>query len=341
MIECLSKLVGIKGACSDIAGFDQYVNSLTGISIEAAEAAINSEKESGFALLQEKIDLAQDAMASEMRSFLSNKMRQDSLIDSDVIGRFSDDMSIVPAEAYLKGIQLRMIGYLNAEVVITSVRLMCQHTGSVTVHIYDLIQNKEVYSFDLDAVAGELVEKTINFRHTIFSKWLNLAIVYDATSIGGYSTAVYNGTANCATCGPFASFFQCGWGNGHYAYARAIKLDSAKAKTNQNVIGTPYTAGLGITYSLTCSPEQLLCQLAPSLAYPLLWKAGMFIMEEMRFSKRLNSVITLHKSEHKELWTLYESRYEAAMNEIFQNIRLPNDTCFRCNPRTKSVSALP
>lgn len=341
MLPCLNNLVGIKGSCSDTAGpYQYYVNQLDGISIEAAEAAIDKEKESGFALLQEKIELAQDAMAIELSGFFADKIRLDSLIDEDIIGMYSDNMPAQAPEAYYKGVQLRMMGAANAEVFISSVRLFCQTTGAVTVKIIDLITGKTVNTFSIDAVAGEIVEKVINFKFPIFSKWLNLAVVYDASAIQSVQSHPYLGRANCNTCGIFANMFKCG-GIGHYSYTRGIKLPLAGTLSQEKIIATPNTSGLSLTYSLVCSPEPLLCKLAPALAWPLLHKAGMFILDAMRFSKRLNSIVSLYKSEHKELSALYQMRYEASMDDIFKNIRMPDDICFRCEPKTKAVTAIP
>lgn len=337
--SCLDNIIGIRGLCSDTENQGcLWLNDLPGITIANANAAINSEQESGFALLQQKKVLAIETVKANARAFFANKMRLDSLIDSDVLGRYDQDMPTEAAAATYKGIQIRSDNYHHAELIISSIRLQAQATGTVTVKVFDLLTGKEVDSIDIACIANEITEKVVNLVYKPFNKRFNLLFAYDATAVAAYETKAYYGRAAC--CGAFSGYYQCGC-SPYYLSTRAASIGLATQKINTNITAATSTGGLSLTYSMVCSIEPLLCQVAPAIALPLLHKWGQLAMEEFVYSKRLNSVITLNKENHKELWGLYEQRYSESMSQFFENMLLPKDPCYNCSPKVRATTVVP
>ena len=109
----------------------------------------------------------------------------------------------------------------------------------------------------------------------------------------------------------------------------------------QNLKGASSTGGLSINYSLSCDIEPYLCSIKNTLAMPLLYKTGALLMEELIYSKRLNSVINVYKTDHKELFDKFEAEYMSSMKAIFNNLPTPRDVCFDCNSSIKFVAIAP
>lgn len=333
-MNCLNNLVGIKGGCEDETA-SLFINDLAGINVQAADAAISSEYQSGFELLRTKRTLAIEAIRNDIRQFLSGKIKLDSLIDSDIIGYYKDNLPTYASEAgYYKGTQLRIDEASHSELFVSSVRFQSQSTGDVTVHVFDLITGKEIDTYTIECVADEVTELVVNKTYQPFNKRLNLFFAVDPTA--AYESTAYHGSSIC--CGALAGFYRCG---GNMAYTRTAKIATSGTLINSNLESISTTAGLSLTYSLVCSAEPLICQLAGALGWPLLHRWGMEVMRELKFSKRLNSIVSLYAKDHAELLSEYEMEYSKSMDNLFRNIRMPNDRCYRCEPKTRATTLIP
>lgn len=69
------------------------------------------------------------------------------------------------------------------------------------------------------------------------------------------------------------------------------------------------------------------------LAYPMLYLAGIEIIKEALASTRFNSLLTLSRDKMTAIQEDYELEYGKAMDGVFKNLSIPNDTCFKCNSK--------
>jgi hypothetical protein len=65
------------------------------------------------------------------------------------------------------------------------------------------------------------------------------------------------------------------------------------------------------------------------LAEAIWYKAGAMIAEELKYSKRFNSIVTLYKADATELIAMYEEKMMESLNSTLQNMRVPDNYCFR------------
>ena len=338
-MDCLNNLIGIRGGCTEadapISGL--YLNDLTGITVNRAEAAIDEERESGLALLRDKLSQAESEIEATLRTHLSNKMELQSLVDSDIIGFPKEDMPTMASEAYYKGIQIRIDDISHSELHINNIRLQAQSSGDIDIKVFDLITNKLLDTITITTVADEVTELPVNKKYKPFNRRINLLFAYDATSTGSYEATVYAGKAGC--CGANKGWYQCRYGSS--IYTRAAKVGIGSQKINRNLTSLTYSPGLSINYSLVCSAEPLICTLAQALAVPIRYKAASLVLLEMMHSPRLNALITLNRESHEELLTMYEIKYQESIDSILKNISLPKDACYKCTPAVASRIHIP
>jgi hypothetical protein len=174
-----------------------------------------------------------------------------------------------------------------------------------------------------------------------------------------YKSYISRGAINqCVSCNQAASYnFE------RYIYFRAASIGKTQSKINSNLRGESTTSGLSITYSLNCNPESFICSIKKILATALWYRAGAEIMSEMEYSKRLNSVISIYKQDHKELRNYYMAKYNAELfggldpdgmvgvsenytyankkGGILNRINLPNDICFLCEKKVQTQIRVP
>ena len=73
---------------------------------------------------------------------------------------------------------------------------------------------------------------------------------------------------------------------------------------------------------------------------PVLFRAGYEVAKEMKFSQRLNSVVTVYNEDYQELMEMYDAEYRQQMGEILENVDLQN-ACLRCRKHARPETALP
>ena len=227
---------------------------------------------------------------------------------------------------------------------------MLQEDVTATVYIYDVTSGNELYSVDVNALAGQVITIPIRKSFTVENKVLSLFIGYNSGIAGTYKSYIYpnglNGYAGrygllgCATCTAaiqpyrYPSLFQ-------YTYFVPAEYDSTKSITYTNMQNSATTAGISVEYSIDCSLEPLLCALNSQLAWPLLYKAGARILRQYEASRQWNSFIILGKKERDDLIVDFEKVYETSMSKIFSSINLNDTMCFACKETLAGRTLLP
>jgi hypothetical protein len=331
-MACLDNIVGVRGCSNAPTGV--YLQNLTGITIADFDLAINTEQKAALPALQDIVQFATDYTLNNIRQYLSTKYELKAFIENDRLGYYYDNKEVIAADAgYLTGYEVRIdkTPYLSFEVGALS--LFVNTTGQIDVYVYDLIQGKLLDTISVDAVAGEIVTVYPKKSYATDKQRLHLFIGY--ASVASYKTSYTR---------PYSVAYEncCGacYNNGHI-YFGAKKILSASQKISDNLETNSYGAGLSFTYSLSCSFDEYLCAASSQLAFPILYKAGELVMQELKHSKRLQGAVTGFRATHDELMQYYSAEHLRLMGDLMNSIKLPESVCFSCNKKTKSVVNLP
>lgn len=332
-MDCLDNLIGISNICDEtVPSSGMYVQDLRGVTLKLADATIGSDMYSGVELIRQKITFAQNSMLSQLGNLLKEKFQKNSIIQNDAIGFYSRDQRAVALEAgKLKGIRAVVSQYPYTEFFISSITLLLNASITTNIYVYDLMTNKLLDTFPITTVADEPTEILVNKSYFSKKQRLSLFVCIDSSVAGTYESTLT--PSSCVGCSD-------SWSNRYVQFTQSYIL-SASNKTDANIRGNRGTNGLSFNYSLNCSSEQWICNIANQLAYPLLHKVGAEIMAECINSKRLNSIVSIYKDDHKTLLEHFENEYISSMSALLQNMKLPNDICFQCNSRVKKVVSIP
>ena len=328
-LNCLKNLVGIKNHDN---GAQAYVNSLPGISVLDFDKAINNESQNAMARIEELIDVAIQEVRQDVQNALLGKYELKTFIENDVIGYFEENQVIVPAVVGNKvGIQIRCNLTPYLKLFIRQIKLFCNYTGTVNIEIWDLTQNLQLNSLPVNSIAGQPVTITTDLEFLTNKQRLDLFIGYEST----FDSLKTNISAYTDDEGTASS-----WLNS-WLFVRGCSVKDGLPMLWENFNGNGGTAGISLDYSLQCSFDEKLCNIKNMLALPIQYKTGALMMKEMRYSKRLNGVVTCYTPDHKELQADYENEYQLRMNQLLQNMSMPADLCFSCASLTESRSILP
>lgn len=333
-LDCLDDLIGYRGECGTPESSSCIMlNDLPGVKIKELNAGVDEEMQNAFDLLDSKINLAKMAVANDVVTSLSANQRTYSHIEGDIVGKYQDDMPVIALEnGYYKGIKVQSFLSPYIEIFISSISLQVNTTGDRNVYVWNLITGKLLDTFVVTCVADEVSMVTVNKGYINNRQRMSLFIGYEST-IGTYETMI-GGSMGCKTCAPGS------YGNRFVSF-QGGKIGTATQKIQSNVQSLGTTSGLSITYGVNCAIEPFVCSIANLLSYPLMYKVAALIMQEMQYSKRLNSVVTVYRTDHKELHEYYESEYKRAMDNVLMNSVLTDSICFPCKPQVQVLTKVP
>jgi len=313
---CLSNLIGIRQGCGlPTPDSSLFINDLKGLSIKVVEAGVNEETESGIALIQEKIDFAKERILQDLRTFLQPKMRVRSIINQDTVGRYNDNLEPIALEAAkFKGVlvEIDKCDYLSFH--LASVRLKLDAALTTNILVIDLMTGLTLDTLPITTVADAHTELIINKVYPVKQQRLQLFIGIDSSVAGTFDTRLNE----CHTCSTFY--------RREMALFSAVEILQASQKIKDNTVKLTHTNGLSINYSVKCDIEPFVCNIADSLAWPMLHLIGAELMGELKVSERLNTTVVIHADNIEALEEQFMTTYSDSMNQLLDNLSIPEDS---------------
>lgn len=331
---CFDDIIGIDKLCSaETPSSGLFIQDLPGVTVKLADMAADEETSSGVALINEKITFATNSILQDIREFMLPYMKHNSALENSTIGYYQDDLLAVAAEAgYRKGIQVKIDNHRYLDFYINSIKLQTNTSGATSIYIYNLITGKLLDTIAITTVADVPTEVFVKKSYKTENQKLNLFIAIDG-NVGTYQTGLSKSHLGCQTC--------TGGYQNNYAIFQNVKIANAGPFTNVSTRATTYTTGLSINYSISCSIDVFACNISNLLAWPILHKTGAELMRELQYSRRLNSIIVIDKGMNEKLRAEFDAEYAKSMQRILDNISVPNDECFKCQQKIKSVVRTP
>lgn len=336
-MSCLDNVIGIKSTCTTTTGLSNFYIEDIGITADYAGQFINSEYASGIEFVRDKIRLATDLVRNTIINNFSDSINVKSLIDSKMLGDYQDSLQLKAGSvSTLGGISLRLINYNSYfNVFVNQVSIQISTTQTIPVFVYDLISGELIDTINIDAVANTIITKIVNKTYSSPKRKLDLIFVYDTEGINSNSCYLdYAG--GCGSCS--------GWRySNSYIESTPISLNESAYKIRSSLTSSSHTFGLSINYSVQCSIDNWICEIANLMALPILYKSGMEIMNYcILYSNRQNAAINIHAERNKDALSHFTQAYNNEMEATIKKINLPkNDICFKCNDFIMSAIILP
>lgn len=343
-MECFDNIIGLKGVC-DTPTTNLFLNTV-GVSKADCDNIVTKDYANVEAFVNEKVDASTQLIANTVNARYSKDYVTGKL--SKLGGRHYQTASIVEGVRLgirqnnqdektatgIAGIHLAMNNtdsYLRLN--ITEVSLYLKHSGVVPVFIYDLYENRILYTENITAITGQTVKIYPNLNLDSFQNPVNLLIGYDAGAITSYNTVIRSG----ACCGDYFCRQQ-------FMTSQGAQITEA-VKIQDNLTGLTHTAGVSVVYSVSCNHSGWLCNHLEALSLPILYKTASEIMLHGLHAsptQRANNTQTLNRELMQQRHEHYENKYVETFEAIVNSLVLPQDPrCFACVPSQKHVISLP
>jgi hypothetical protein len=333
-MNCWDNLIGISKVCDATTPVSNlYVNNLTGISIENINSIHNSEHDSGYSLILEKIDFSIEQIKQHLRGHYNTQMINNSVLTSGVKGFYNETSttkSVLSSRIYGIKLKINLNAYSELNVNSVTIRTTAAETGNIL--IIDLYTGDILDTIAFTTAGNEYTKIILNKTYPNKKQYLNLFIAYQLDNNNNVFDSTLYRNGSCGDC--FNNT------DSYFVYQSGY-LDGALQKIDSNLQNSSSTFGLSVDYNLSCSSEPLICNMANMFAYPLLYKVGAELMQELKYSDRLNSYVILNNATASELYDLYNNEYMSSMNAILNNMKVPNDVCFGCKPKMTYTAVIP
>jgi hypothetical protein len=332
-MACFDNLIALKELCQGVTPVSGIYFNDIGVDLTLIESILTKEYSGSEAYIQAKQAIALKQIQLEVAAHFGPAIKTRTIIDNARVGYTYPNLVSVAGAANHRGLSFSVYNqanYLNLE--IASIDLHVDVTASVDVLIYDTDQSKLLATIPVDGVAGQIV--TV-YPHTLLTsgkKYLNLFIGYDSTGINSYKTATHKGQC----CGVYSLT---------NSYVKAQGVSVTGLFTDENFTALQDTAGVSVTYSLSCDSTSWMCAFAQLLALPLAYKTAAEVYRSALHIapiSRANSTTTVNQEIMNANWAWHEGKYREAMDSILRRMHLPKDSiCFECDSYVRHQVILP
>lgn len=336
MDNCFSGVIGYKGNCATTTGSSGLYIEDIGITAKECDLYINSEYRNGDEFISDKIDFATTLVRKTIGNHFASYINTKSLIDSKMLGHYQDSLSLKSGSANTLGGMSVTLHNTNSyyNLFVNSISLQLSTTQNVDVLVYNLVTGELLDTLTISCVANKISTSYVNKTYSSSKRKLDLIFVYDTEGLS--SNTCQMDSAGCSTCNGFT------YKNG-YVTAQPVYMTESDSKIRSSLTASPHTYGLSVNYSIQCSLDNWLCELSHLVALPILYKAGIEIMQyAILYSNRQNSSVNIDAERNKERLEMYKQAYNESLDSTIKKINMPKyDTCFKCDEYLKSSIILP
>ncbi len=334
-VDCLKNVVGIDHTDNnDNPSSGLYMSTLEGIELNVADKSHPDKSKTGKNLIQQKIDEAGLEVKNRINDHIKPYMVKRSVLRNNNVGHYKPNLEAVSSESgVLKGIFIDIDRSPYLEFYLNTITIQLDSDVSVDVEVWDLMTGKKLDTITISAKQDEHTKSVVNNSYVTDGQRTQLFIGYDAGVAGTYETHIHKTMAGCRSCDRYYS--------NEFGTFSGQKIKKSDSKIQDNLDPINGSAGLSLDYSISCTAEQFVCNMANQIAWPMRYKAAQRIMLEMQVSKRLNSIVNIHGDTADFLQQFFEGRYEESMERVLQNMVIPADFCFACNQQIKNATRIP
>jgi len=337
--SCFNNLIALRGVCDDqIPKSGLFINDL-GISLNELNEFVSEDFVDGEDLFNTQYKIAVNIVTQTIHTYFQERYKAFSLIENKRVGYYDENNTLYAGGNELTGIMYELS---NTDSYLTfylhSISSFCNFTGNIPLFVYEMNNGTLLDTINIQSVSNSIVTTYANKEYYIDAQKVNLFIGYNTSGISFKGTSLTQ-SAGCTSCSKKPIY------NNQFLSAQGGTLPLTGDKTRNNFDGVGNTAGLSITHSLNCNHQGWLCNISNLIALPVLYKTASLIVEYGSLitpNEVLTNRSTMNRDLLKERQSLYEQKYTEAINNILQNIELPQDErCFRCRQKSRTAVMLP
>lgn len=333
-MDCLKDYIGLRGT-GLIPESGLYVNSLPGISLKVIDNMADQEQVTYAQVWADVQQRSVKSFSTKVTAKFSERFRLKKISKSIDLGALVDAVNNgTPASAQYRGFTYELkwasdVFFKPSGLQTTWVKELNYYAavaGDVTLYIFDLDLNKQIYTKIVTMVVGwNRIPVYQNFSA------YRMFFCYDATNINSvYQELNYwpeeltNEVVH--TIYQWYGFEVNGWLRGFTSSIVApLNFNASPIAQGNN------TFGLSAVFSLMCGFENVVCNNLKAFELAFWYLLGVELMIECLASSRYN-IVTIDKAKAEELLKYFTQKFEEELTLTINGIDLDmKDACLDCN----------
>jgi hypothetical protein len=262
---------------------------------------------------------------------MDSSVKVESLLENNTAGRFNDGKKPTTASNYA-GVYVRFYDWRSyVKLHINKISFFGNFTGDIPIKIVDLLNGQELATATIAAEAGKVSSQVTSIEIPISMRETDIGIVYDASAITSYKTTIsHNGCTSCSNATSISRY-------AHFSGMNVTSSFLLSDKSSRND-----TAGLSVEYSFVCDQSQWVCSMSGTLGLAMLFKTLYELFHSsLNSGSQFSNQQTTNYEANVERMTSFEYNYGQELEKVLKNARVPDNLCFRCNPRVGVRNRLP
>lgn len=305
----------------------------------------NCENDHLWELMNRARERAIINFVTDTNAMLSQEYRLKYRPYTGIIGRVRHKTDRNIAKTYA-GVVLRCNPIESGEFVLTGISTIFSYTGTVTVTVYDNMNNN-LGSYVLNTTADTITPNTLatELSLPLFSDYVDSLEYYLIYTVGGQPR---DNDLSC-NCGQFKPQYdlvhpyytkvkpkEYGWAN--YVMAGGVETNSLDFM-NEPKSGNSQMNGLVLHVEFRCKVGETLCKdeldfigdpIAGAIAHAILYKAGYILSDMILTTNEINRQTMMNREQLVSFQKEWIEKYNAMITYIVQNVDVSESDCFEC-----------
>jgi len=322
MISCLNNYIGLIGV-QDESLSGRYVNDLSGITTQRVKESYEEDDtyeplSAWYSIERAAINKFEKRVLSWAKRFMMNY----SNLGTTISGQYRDK-TLVGTTNEWKGVFFNYDFKINKALMIKAQWANLYSEGDVlgtTIRAYNAATGDLIETKTVDLVSGDN-RIYLGWEFPIW-RYPKVFIVYDANAVTTIKQDSYDFSTR--------------------TNLEFKKISKASAILSDNLANSGSDNGLLLTYSISCSLDNFICNRVEIFEEPYLYCLASEILRQSIHSESINRYTLLDYEEAEKLRNEYEEEYEEMIEEILRSLTMESDgICFKCNRLVNHRPMLP
>jgi hypothetical protein len=253
MLDCFDGLVTLQNTCGAPTPGVMTLNNL-GID-QTLIGKFTGAEDTPASVLENCEAWARATIHNDVVSFMGKAINAKTILEGFAVGNGDDDTDTPVTDTGIGGFLVEcMLPGSNLKITLSSLGLFATTTGDVVIRIYDLDDGKEVATYTIEAVSGEIVQDEVQIVLPAWRRVKRYFVTHNLTEF--YRTDITG-------CGGCSNTYHHG---GVYVSGARMASDVPKRKSNIRYVN--HSSGLLAVVSVSCDHGRMLCDVRDQLALP-------------------------------------------------------------------------
>ena len=299
-MNCKNSIIGIRGVCVETTSpYLYFINDLPGITIQKAANVAGIEQGTGVNILERSIEQGINTAQRGLIQALLGVVKFGAINNSALSGAIGGGVYRSVSGAVGHNYRLNQNICRLQAMYVPYVDVLIETTANVTLKIVD---NDTITQWTKQVIGGKITRFDTNYKAVTNEVTITIENAQGGALLVSDGSLLYTGSNywNCSPCG--------------------LTCDSPMASSSSTT-NDGKSNGIQVLIQTICDEDKLFCEVSKFIAEGAWYASGIWFLEELLASDRLNVYTTYSQQEAADQIIRWTVKYDAILADL--KMRLP------------------